>query len=71
MHKTEISIASIPVQERKEEALSMPRKCKKELEDLQAGVKYHEIYHTKKTKTEDEGEMILPAKESKQKRREE
>ena len=33
----------------------MPRKHKRELEDLQAGVKYHKIYHTKKAKTE-EGE---------------
>ena len=43
----------------------MPRKHKRELEDLHTGVKYHEIYHTKKAKTEDEGETILPAKESK------
>ena len=41
----------------------MLKKHKRELEDLQAGVKYHKIYHTKKTKMEDEGEMILPAKE--------
>ena len=45
---TEISVAFIPVQDQKEEVLSMPRKRKRELEDLQAGVKYHEIYHTKK-----------------------
>ena len=47
----------------------MPRKCKRELEDLQAGVKYHEIYHTKKAKTDDEGETIIPAKESEQKKK--
>ena len=47
------------------------KKAKKEVEDLQAGVKYHEMYHTKKAKTGEEEETILPAKESKQKRREE
>ena len=47
----------------------MPRKYKRELEDLQAGMKYNKIYHTKKAKTEYEGEMILPSKESEQKRR--
>ena len=44
----------------------MPRKHKMELEDLQAGVKYHKIYRTKKAKTEDEEETNLPAKESEQ-----
>ena len=47
----------------------MPIKRKRELKDLEAGVKYHEMYHTKKAKTEDEGEMILPAKESEQKKK--
>ena len=46
----------------------MARKHKWEFEHLQAGVKYHEIYQTKKAKTEDEGEMILSAKESKQRK---
>ena len=70
-HETEISVASIPVQEQKVGALSMPRKLKRELEDLQAGVKYHKTYHTKNAKTEYEREMILPAKELEQKRRKE
>ena len=48
VHEAEISVASIPVQERKEETMSKSRKHKRELEDLQAGVKYHMIYHTKK-----------------------
>ena len=34
----------------------MPRKNEKELKYLQAGVKYHKIYYTKKAKTEEEGE---------------
>ena len=34
----------------------MPRKHKRKLEDVQAGVKYHEIYHAKRTKTQEEGE---------------
>ena len=56
MHKTEISVASTPVQEQKEEALSMPRKHKRELEYLQPGVKYQKMYHTKKAKAEEAGE---------------
>ena len=48
MHETEISVAVTPVQERKEEAVIKSRKCKRELEDYQAGVKYIKIYHTKK-----------------------
>ena len=36
VHEVEISVASIFVQEQKEGALSMPRKRKRELEDLQA-----------------------------------
>ena len=47
----------------------MSRKHKRELEDLQAGVKYHKIHHTKKAKAEDEGETILPEKESEQKKK--
>ena len=47
----------------------MSKKHKRELEDLQAGVKYHNMYHTKKAKTEDEGETFLPTKESDQKRK--
>ena len=47
-----------------EEDISKSIKRKKELEGRQAGVNYHKIYHTKKAKTEDEGEIILPAKES-------
>ena len=39
------------------------------MEDLQAGVKYHKIHHTKKTKIEDEGETILPGKELEQKKK--
>ena len=48
MHEPEISVASIPVEERKEEVASKSRKHKRKLEDLQADVKYHKIYHTKK-----------------------
>ena len=58
--EAEVSIASIPVQERKEENTSMLRKQKKELEDLHAGVEYHKIHQTKKAQSEDEGETILP-----------
>ena len=47
----------------------MPKKCKRELKDLQADLKYHKIYHTKKAKTEDEEKTIFHAKESEQKRR--
>ena len=39
------------------------------MEDLQASVKYHKIYPTKKAKSEDEGEMILPGKELEQKKK--
>ena len=46
VHEAEISVAFIPLQERKKEVVSMSRKCKRELEELQAGVKYHKIYHT-------------------------
>ena len=56
VHKADNSVASIPVQEQKEEALSIRRKCKRKLEDLQASVKYHKIYHTKNTKREEEEE---------------
>ena len=49
-HETEISIASIPVQEQKEEVLSMPRKCKREFDNLQASKNYNKIHHTKKHK---------------------
>ena len=59
MHEAEIFIASIFVQERKKEVISIPRKCQKDSEDLQAGVNYYKIYHTKKAKTEDERETIL------------
>ena len=69
VHESQISAASIPVEERKEEAISVSRKHKRELKDLQAGVKYHKIYHTKKTKTEDEEEMIFPVKELEQKKK--
>ena len=62
VHETEISVASIGVQEWKEEAFSIPGKRRKELEDLQAGVKYHKIYCTKNAKTEDEGETITKKK---------
>ena len=48
VHKNKISVASIPLQERKEEAISMSGKHERELKDLQAGVKCHKIYHTKK-----------------------
>ena len=34
----------------------MPRKHKRESEDLEAGMKYNKIHHTKKVKTEDKGE---------------
>ena len=47
VHKTEISVAFIPVQESKEEALFMSRKYMRELEDLEAGVNYNKIHHTK------------------------
>ena len=63
MHRTEISVASIPLEERKDEVLSNSKKTKRELEELQAGVKYHKILHTKKAKFDDEGETILPRKE--------
>ena len=45
-------MASTTVQ-KKEEVISKSKKHKRELEDLQAGVKYHKIYCTKKVKTED------------------
>ena len=49
IHEAEISVASNPVQERKKEyVMSKSRKNKRQLEDLQAGVKHHTIYHTKK-----------------------
>ena len=70
MHETEISVASISIQVRKEEALSLSRKHNRELEDLQAGVKYCKVHHTKKAKTEDEQETILPAEELEQKKEE-
>ena len=63
VQETDISVASIHVQERIEKAISMLRKRKRELEDLQAGVKYYKIHHTKKAKTDDEGEAIHHAKE--------
>ena len=71
VHETEISVVSILIEERKEGIISKSRKHKRELEDLQAGVKYHKIYYTKKAKTEDEGEMFLPGKSWKKKRRKE
>ena len=49
-YETEISVASISFQERKEKVLSKPRKHEPELEDLQADLKYHKIYHPKKNK---------------------
>ena len=48
IHEIEISVAVIPGQEIKEEAESKSRKHKNELEDLQAGVKYHNIITHKK-----------------------
>ena len=47
----------------------MSKKHKRELEDLQATVKYHNLYHTKKAKTENDGEIIFPAKESEEKKK--
>ena len=67
--EAEMSVDSIPFEERKDEVVSKSRKHKRELEDLQDGVKYHKIYHTKKAKSEDERETILPRKELEQKRR--
>ena len=63
VHEAEISEASIPVEERKEEFVYKSREHKRELKDLQADVKYHKIYHTKKTKSDNEGATILPANE--------
>ena len=64
MHEIEISVAVIPVQERKEGSMSKSRKHKKALEKLQPEEKYHKIYYTKKVNSDDEGEKILPGKES-------
>ena len=47
MNEPEISVASIPVEERMKEVLSKSRKRKMELKDLQVGVKYHKIHHKK------------------------
>ena len=47
--------------------MSQSRKPKKELEDLQAGEKYKKIYHSKKAKSDDEGETIVPGKDEKRK----
>ena len=46
-HETKISVAVIPLK-KKEEVEAKSRKHKRKLDDLQAGVKYHKIYHTKK-----------------------
>ena len=62
VHETEISIASISVQERKEKAMSKSRNCKRELEDLQAGVKYHKIYHIKKESLKMKARQPFPEK---------
>ena len=67
MHDAEISVASIPVEERKVEVVSKSKKHKLQLEDLPAGVKQHSIHHTKKAKSDDEGETILPGKKCNQK----
>ena len=40
-----------------------------ELEDLQAGTKYHKIYHAKKAKSDEEEEIILPWKQLEQKKK--
>ena len=56
MHEVEIYVASIPAQERNKEVISKSSKHKWELKELQASVKYHKIYHTKKAKSDDEGE---------------
>ena len=68
VHKTEISVAFIPVEEIKEEVASKSSKQKKEKEDLQASVKHHKIYHTKE-KSDDEGEPSLPQKQLKRKKK--
>ena len=68
VHETEISEAVIPVQERREETMTKSRK-QRELEDFQTSLKYHKIYHTKKAKSDDEGEIILPGKELEHQRR--
>ena len=39
------------------------------MDEIQAGEKYHKIYHTKKAKIEDEGETILPGKKLEQKKK--
>ena len=57
MHEADISVASIPVHERKEEAISISRKHRSQ--DLSY----------KKAKTEDEGGTILPGKELRQKKK--
>ena len=43
IHEAEVFVASILVQERKEEVISKSRKHKRALEDLQAGIKYHKF----------------------------
>ena len=69
MHEAEISVAVIPVQERNEVVVSKSRKHKRESEYLQAGVKYHKIYHTKRAMFDNEVETILPGKELEHKRK--
>ena len=59
----------IPVQEKKEDATCKFKKHERELEDLQAGVKYNKIYYTKKVKFEDKGETICPGKMLEQKKK--
>ena len=58
MHETEISVAVILVEE-KGRRLCQHQKHEKELEDLQAGVKYRKIYHIKEAKSDDEGATIF------------
>ena len=76
VHVTEISIAFSSVQETNKEVVSKSRNNKRKLkdqsklEDLQVGVKCHNIYHTKKAKTEDENETNLLRKELEQKEEE-
>ena len=69
VHETEISVTSIPAQERKEEAISISRKHKQKLGNIQAGVKYNKIYHTKKMRTENDRETMHHRKELERKKK--
>ena len=66
VHKAEMSVASIPVQEKKEDVISKSRNGKRKLEDLKPGVNHHKIFHTNKAKSDDKGETIIPGTELEQ-----